>query len=121
MGDSSEMRSRTKSGRGMEPTTLVGNRRPYGGFIDFLLKESGSSLRSDAGVGGDVQPVAVCQRVIFLGVDLHVIPVRRDEMDGDALLDHFLEQQNQISLFKNLRLAPGFAGELVLQAMKMLA
>src|ERR1044071_9035778 len=41
------------------------------------------------------RPIPIGQLIVFLRIDLHVIPVGRHHMNGDSLLDHFLKQQDQ--------------------------
>src|ERR1051326_2815095 len=98
-GGRSLIRSRTKAGRGSEPTTEAGKKRPIELF----------SLPEFAG-----------EFEVLLGIDLHILTRRIRVRHLNSAFNHLLEQMDQVSLFERGGFPEGFAGELAASFMKML-
>src|SRR5690606_14974773 len=88
------------------PTTEVGKRRGW-----FMKGRAGGSPR---------RPVAAGEIEILLRVDLHVAAGGVGVAQDLAGLDHLLQEQDEVGLLEDRRLAPRPAGEAALHAVEML-
>src|SRR5947209_19960058 len=99
-GGRPRIKSRTKAGRGSEPTTEVGNSVFICRLESAQLVPSPITLRL---------PIAPSQFKILLRIHLHVIARGIRVRDLHTRLNHLLEQMNQIGLFKARGLAERLA------------